>query len=142
VLERARSAGDPIDAFSNSWRAFNNLFFGNGNEPEREKIKRYLRDKVDEEAARRLLASHPEQINYLLSQPVVDMRDNGRDTASNIESFKRANTSRAKLEELFMVIYQVRCNLEHGQKSPNLERDLLLCGNSAPIVAAVVQHDA
>jgi hypothetical protein len=26
-----------------------------------------------------------------------------------------------------MVIYQIRCNLAHGQKSPNRERDVQLC---------------
>ena len=70
------------------------------------------------------------------------MRGKGRDTAPNMEAFNTAADSMRKLDELFMVIYQVRCNLEHGQKSPNRGRDVLLYQCAAPIVAEVIQHDA
>jgi hypothetical protein len=67
------------------------------------------------------------------------MRGNGKDTTPNIQAFNAAADSTTRLEELFMVIYQVRCNLEHGQKSPSRERDLLLCECAAPIVAGTIQ---
>ena len=60
-------------------------------------------------------------------------------TASNIKAFLKLNDSISKLQELFMVIYQVRCNLEHGQKSPRRDRDIQLCQSASPIVARIVE---
>ena len=69
------------------------------------------------------------------------MRGNGRDTSANIEQFGREERPLPKLQQLFEVIYQVRCNLEHGQKSPNNERDVDLCRCAAPVVADVVSFN-
>ena len=70
------------------------------------------------------------------------MRGNGRDTSANIQAFNAATDSLAKLQEVFMVIYQVRCNLEHGQKSPSRERDIQLCQAASPLVAHIVGRNA
>ena len=37
-----------------------------------------------------------------------------------------------------MVIYQVRCNFEHGQKAPQNDRDRTLCASAGPIVGDVI----
>ena len=79
-----------------------------------------------------------DDIVYLLSQPVIDMRGNGRDTQSDIDLFETSESRLRKLEAVFMVIYQVRCNLEHGQKSPSRERDNTLCIHSSSIVTKVL----
>jgi hypothetical protein len=140
--ERGARAEDPFDALSNFWRGFNNLFFTAGNGAERQKITAFLQGNVSEAGAVRLLSEYADCVDYLLSEPVIDMRGNGKDTAPNIAAFKAATTSLEKLEHVLMVVYQVRCNLEHGQKSPNRERDAELCRRSAPIIAALVEHDA
>lgn len=137
-IERGKNSDDPIDAFTNYWLAFNSLFFDEVNGDERAKIKAYLRKNSSEITAAKLLASHPTQIDYLLSQPVIDMRGNGKDTGSNVEAFNTAADSLTKLEELFMIIYQVRCNLMHGQKSPSRERDITLCQSALCILTDVV----
>ena len=131
---------DPIEKFTNFWRGFNYLFFRECGRDERRKIRSFLGRMLDETAAQKLLALHETQIDYLLSQPVVDMRGNGKDTRKNIDAFNSATSSMRKVEESFMVIYQVRCNLEHGQKSPSSARDVRLCECAAPIVAQVI-HD-
>jgi len=136
--ERGRNAPDPIEGFSNSWRAFNNLFFRVIAANERDKIMTFLRDRISQLKATELIGAHDPEVKYLLSQPVIDMRGNGRDTKSNIEAFHAATDSLVKLQQLFMVIYQVRCNLEHGQKSPTRERDVQLCRSALPILTAVV----
>lgn len=135
---RGQQAKAPIDALSDFWRAFNNLFAPVPGAAERDKIKKFLADKVVHEQAQKILDSHCTEIDYLLSQPVVDMRGNGRDTSANIQKFRNVPDPVAKLNELFMVIYQIRCNLEHGQKSPSRDRDVALCRCAAPIVADVV----
>jgi len=141
-LERGKQAADQIEAFSNFWRGFNNLFSAIGNGQERDKIRLFLSRRLSEAQAKEILESNAAGVAYLLSQPVVDMRGNGRDTTSYIEAFKATTDSLIKLQELFMVIYQVRCNLEHGEKSPRVERDVLLCESAAPLVAYVVDQNA
>jgi len=141
-LQRSREAGDPIDGFSNAWRAYNNLYYPVNGPHERAKILRYLEESVNEELAGGLLADHEARVNYLLGEPVIDMRGNGRDTAYHIEAFQVGNTYLDKLKELFMIIYQVRCNLEHGQKSPSRDRDVELCRSARPLVDRVVAENA
>jgi hypothetical protein len=139
-LERGASAADAFDAFSNYWRGFNNLFAGKGTE--RELISSFIRKRLDEKFAQDLLRTHPHEIDVLLSQPVVDMRGNGKDTAQSISDFSVGATAIEKLVALFGVIYQVRCNFEHGQKSPSRERDEALCKSACPFVEGVVRHAA
>lgn len=140
-FERGNQEADPVDAFSNFWRSFNNLFFSETSQ-ERDKIKAFLSQSISEAEAEKILQAHAHEIAYLLSQPVIDMRGNGRDTAANIQTFNATTDSRVRLQEVFMVIYQVRCNLEHGQKSPSAERDIQLCRSASPLVAHVVGHSA
>ena len=141
-LERGRRAADQIDAFTDFWRGFNNLFSAVANGQERDKIRIFLNGRLSETQAKEILESNAAGVTYLLSQPVIDMRGNGKDTTPNIEAFKAATDSLVKLQELFLVIYQVRCNLEHGQKSPNRERDVRLCESAAPLVAYVIDQNA
>lgn len=140
--ERGNQASDPIDAFSNFWRGFNNLYFQAGNSRERKKIWTFLQNSICEERASYILSAHAGCVNYLVSEPVIGMGGNGSDTAPNIAAFKAATSSLVKLKEVVMVIYQIRCNLEHGQKSPRRERDVQLCRCAAPIIAALIKHDA
>lgn len=141
-LQRSRKAEDPIDGFSNAWRAFNNLYYQVNGPHERAKILHYLEESVNEELAAELLAQHEGQVSYLVGEPVIDMRGNGRNTANHIQAFQVVDTSLGKLKELFMIIYQVRCNLEHGQKSPSRDRDVELCRSARPLVERVVEANA
>lgn len=141
-LQRSREAVDPIDGFSNVWRAFNNLYYPVNGSHERAKILRYLEESVDEELATGILTEYQSEVNYLLEEPVIDMRSNGRNTAHHIEAFQVRDTYLDKLKDLFMVIYQVRCNLEHGQKSPSRDRDVELCRSAHPLVERVVEANA
>jgi hypothetical protein len=70
------------------------------------------------------------------------MRGKGNDTSQFIVAFQAASDELERLINLFMVIYQVRCNLEHGQKSPSRDRDIQLCRASEPFVRAVLERCA
>ena len=141
-LDRGMESTDPIDMFTNSWRGFNNLFYESAGRKERDKIRNYLLANVSEDVSTSLLREYSEQIAYLLSQPVIDMRGNGRDTGKFIKKYKNSRTNQERMVALFFVIYQVRCNLEHGQKSPNEDRDIKLCSSSWPLIAEVVDKSA
>jgi len=137
--ERGKQAADPINALSDFWRGFNHLYFPLKGADERQKIRRLLIARVSEQKAQIVLAENAHGVGILLAQPVIDMRGNGRNTQPNIAAFKATGDPLGKLQEVFMVIYQIRCNLEHGQKSPNRERDVQLCMASSPIVANVLE---
>jgi len=137
-LIRGNRERDPINAFSNFWRGFNNLYFDVDLPYEREKIRTFITRIVTEMEAKRLLNHYSSEVAYLISQPVIDMRGTGKDTRQNIQAYNAENDSLIKVQEIFMIIYQVRCNLEHGQKSPSNERDIKLCENAAPLVAAII----
>ncbi|MGL5486860.1 MAG: hypothetical protein ACRDC6_11305 [Shewanella sp.] len=141
-LERGLERNDPIDLFTDAWRGFNNLFYIEPGHTERDKINSYLSTKVNEKVAQELIEGHKTEIEYLVSQPVIDMRGNGRNTAESINEFNISGSNLEKLQALFKIIYQVRCNLEHGQKSPTRERDIKLCSSSWSLVAEVVDKNS
>lgn len=141
-LERGLNSKDPIDLLTDSWRGFNNLFYKCDGGSEREKINNYWAQSISEKVSKELICNHKKEIAYLLSQPVIDMRDNGKDTVPFIEACAAAKNSVEKLKTIFLIIYQVRCNLEHGQKSPSRGRDIDLCAASWPMVAEVVDRNA
>ena len=138
-LESGDERFAPIDQLTDYWRAFNNLYSPVTGPSEPQRILNFLALHVPEETATTILQDREGEARYLLSVPVVDMRGNGRDTADCIEKFDDAGNSLEKLQQLFRVIYQVRCNLEHGQKSPTDDRDVRLCQAAGPIVADVVR---
>lgn len=137
-LGRALESTDPIEQLSNSWRGFNGLYSSSDKISELDKIKRYLDANLSDDVAAQLIENHEREIDYLISTPVIDMRGNGNSTAKNIDAFKTSIDSLERIKSIFCVIYQVRCNLEHGQKSPTSERDVELCVSSWPFVAEVI----
>lgn len=141
-LDRGLERNDPIDLLTDAWRAFNSLFYRESGGSERVKINNYLSANVSEDTAQQLIDGHQTEIVYLLSQPVIDMRGNGRDTVDAINEYNSSSGNLERLRALFKIIYQVRCNLEHGQKSPTRERDVELCSSSWPLVAEIVDRNA
>ena len=137
-LDRVLESADPIEQFSNAWRGFNGLFSSNDKVSELCKIHNYLVANVSEDTATEIIEAHEGEIDYLLSMPVVDMRGNGKNTSENINSYKKTSSNFQRVNSIICIIYQIRCNLEHGQKSPTRERDVELCRSSWPIVAEII----
>ena len=120
---------------------FNNLYGPNG-AAEIDRITGFLSARIPPAEAARRLHGGAKEIVDLRATPVKDVRGNGDDTANAIGAFHGTADPLEQLRQLFRVIYQVRCNLLHGQKSPTADRDQQLCACSAPIIAAVVAHTA
>lgn len=137
-LDRGRTTPDPIDAFSNYYKGLNNLFSSITSGPERDKIQNLIQNKISEKNATEILNTHSKNVDILISIPVIDMRGNGKDTSEYITSYNSEKDDIAKLKNIFMIIYQIRCNLEHGQKSPSRERDISLCQNALPFLNSVI----
>jgi hypothetical protein len=141
-LDRGLNQKDPIDCLNNCWIGFNNLYSSGASGTEVHLIKSFIDTHVDLETARDLLDNHKKEITYFMSRPVLDMRGNGRSSQKDLNTFKSSTCAIIKLKSILMVIYQVRCNLMHGQKSPSRKRDVILCKHSWPFVAELVDKYA
>ncbi len=101
--ERGTRADDPIQAFSNFWRAFNNLYFCNSDRQERQKIQIFLHQDIGEDNAPEILFSYSGSIEFLLSEPVIDMRDNGKKTPR--ETSRNSQEHRIRLPSLGRLLW-------------------------------------
>ena len=136
-LDRGDNAQDAFGAFDDYWKGFNNCYAGKG--PERQLIKNFLEHRIKEEDAKDLISQNSTGINYLLSEPAIDMRGNGNDTSQYMDEYNNSESNSGKLVAIFMIIYQIRCNLVHGQKSPSRDRDLHLCESSCGLIRGVIE---
>ncbi len=136
-LNRGNAQEDPIYVFQDFWIGFNNLYNNSSSSKESEKIKTWIEDNVSEGESQQILQDYVLDVDYLLLEPVINMA-NGKEITSNRTSFESAVDSKMKLKELFMIIYKVRCNLLHGQKTPSRERDVKLCQSASPFVKCML----
>lgn len=139
-LRRAKTRNDPADRFGNLWRGFNNLYAPYSGSNERDRIAQLLRTTVSEVDAATILDPNSKSVEYLVSTPVRDMRGNGRDTSPYIARYAKAGGALDRLVALSGIIYQVRCNLEHGQKSPSRKRDIELCHHSSEVLQSIMDR--
>ena len=136
--KRGDVATDDFEALSNYWRSFNGLYFATLGSDERSKIKLYISNNISELKAEEILTKCEVAVSHLIAKPVVDMRGTGRSTAENVADFSTAENNLRKLVQLVIIIYQIRCNFEHGQKSPKNIRDVELCGFAAEIISEII----
>lgn len=135
-LALGHDATTPYDAFSNYWWAFSSLL-PSSMESERRRISGFVSDCVSEDTAGAMLKDAAEQVSFLMRIPVRDMRDQRRNTSNEMQRYQSASTDLEKLDAVMMVVYMVRCNLQHGHKVPDSERDQKLCVAAGTMVVAV-----
>ncbi|MGF1788902.1 hypothetical protein L4D00_24250 [Photobacterium swingsii] len=141
-LDRGLSHDDPMDCFTNCWIGFNNLYSNYPADSERSSIKNFVDANVTESVAEELINLHNEEISYFISQAVINMSNTEQNTQRDINSYNISESFIAKLKSILMMTYQVRCNVIHGSKSPNRERDVELCRYSWPFIAELVDRYA
>lgn len=129
---------NPMDSFDDFYKALNSLYNYMEGEHERKKIKNLIQTKISQVYAKEILEKYNKDIDYLLSEPVIDMKAIENNTNRNIIIYRKAKNNIQKLQEIFMIIYQIRCNLDHGNKSPSRERDCILCQHSLPFLESIV----
>lgn len=128
---------DFISKFMMHWIAFNWLYSTCGNKSERQNIKDYCK-RAD--TKRKLALYDPfetDEIEVFKQGPVLRMGgpESGDDPEDLWESICHGrNNSTQRATDLLLTIYQVRCNLFHGSKSPDDSRDLALVEASAEIM--------
>ncbi len=124
------SGNDKIIKFMMHWIAFNWLYREHVKEYEYQCIIAYCKEHFDELSTYDPFST-PE-IQVFLEEPVRDMKFKN-DREDRWESLKHG-TRKQKLISLFLSMYQVRCNLFHGDKSLRIERDVRLIESSSVIL--------
>jgi hypothetical protein len=105
-------------------------------------VRRYVTDR----AARRLLRGSRSAIERLLAIPPGNMLLDRTDPQFRVASKRCAGIYRSTTEiarnriaAIAGVLYQVRCNLVHGSKDPDSERDRMLVRESITILRVLTE---
>jgi hypothetical protein len=67
--------------------------------------------------------------------------DDRKDTTEDTEILKNKNNNKsARLVALILIIYQVRCNLFHGNKLFSSESDQIVVRTAANVLQQILSH--
>lgn len=143
---RIRTAA-PADwsEFSNLWMAFNAIYGGEPDHRERSRVMAAIRRHMSARRALAVLRQVTRSVDKLLEVPPGNMMRERGDPSFRAASQRYAamyrnkkETSVSRLAAVSAVLYQVRCNLIHGSKDPDVERDRMLVTESLAILKVLV----
>lgn len=146
LSHRIRTAS-PKDwnVFSGLWMAFNSIYGGEPDRRERTRVMSCIRRNFSERAALRVLRSVTKSIDWVLEIPPGNLLLNRWDPSFRAASQRLAALYRNKSESAVGrlaavggVLYQIRCNLIHGGKDPNSDRDRMLVRESVAVLNVLV----
>lgn len=120
---------DFFSRFIMHWIAFNWLYAECNEDRERDGIRAFCRNNA--EKLRKYDAFSTEAIKVFLEEPVKDSRSGLQ--PYHEKQFQQIKTKQS-ITDLFLSMYQVRCNLFHGSKSIYCERDVALVRASAELL--------
>ena len=127
--------------FGSLWMAFNAIYGGEPDRKERSRVMSCIRRHVSEGTAHRVLRRCRVAVDRILEIPPGDMLLDQFDPNFRAASRRcaamyrnRGETSRGRLAAVAGVLYQVRCNLLHGSKDPQVDRDCMLVRESVAVL--------
>ncbi len=127
------------------WMGFNAIYGGEPDDAERDRVMATVSRFVDAGNARQLLRACEASIARIVEVPPGDMRRDKHDPEFRAASrrcialYKAAGRSPVdRLAAIAGVLYQVRCNLTHGAKDPESERDRMLVMESVTVLRQLV----
>lgn len=131
--------------FTQLWMAFNAMYGGEPDQRERARVMRCVRGAFSERAALRVLRAVSRPVDRILEVPpgnlLLDRWDpNFRAASQRCAALYRnkSETSVGRLAAVGGVLYQIRCNLMHGGKDPQVARDQMLVRESLAVLGALV----
>ena len=138
-----KTGDDSIAKFMMHWIAFNWIYCNNQSGSERKQIERICETRYDDLRLYNPF-NNPESVDVFIKAPVLDIRGNNRKhenprCPSQMDPWQLHETvcrgqGLERVQCLLLTIYQVRCNLFHGSKRPDVERDQELVRSSAVIM--------
>jgi hypothetical protein len=131
--------------FASHWTAFNAIYGGEPDARERARVMACIRRHFRERTALRTLRAVTKSIDKILVLPPGNMRletwnSNFRAASQRCAALYRNRDESAvgRLAAVGGVLYQVRCNLTHGSKDPDIPRDRMLVSESLAVLRALV----
>lgn len=134
---------DFISRFMMRWVAFNWMYCQCGNKSERQNIKSFCWKRENQEKLELYDPFETDAIEIFKKQAVWSKGgqasdDDPEELWKSIRDGRGNSTKRAI--DLLLIIYQVRCNLFHGSKSPDDDRDMALVEASAEIMGEYLKR--
>lgn len=127
--------------FSNLWMAFNSIYRGEHGRSERARVMACIRRILRDDDAGIVLESVYASIDRILEVPPGDLILNKYDPNFRKASVRYASvynneseTPVRRLEAVVAILYQIRCNLIHGSKDPQVDRDRMLVRESVNVL--------
>ncbi len=131
--------------FTNLWMAFNAIYGGEPDKRERSRAMASIRRSFSERGALRVLRAVTKSIDRILEVPPGNLLLNKYDPRFRAASQRcaalyrnRRESAAGRLAAAAGVLYQVRCNLIHGGKDPDSERDRMLVQESLAVLRVLV----
>lgn len=131
--------------FSQLWIAFNAIYGGELDARERSRVMSCIRRNFSQGAALRVLRTVRASVDRVLEVPPGSMLlkrndPNFRAATQRCSALYRNREEKAngRLAAVGGVIYQVRCNLIHGNKDPDDARDRMLVSESLTVLRSLV----
>lgn len=131
--------------FSNLWMAFNAIYGGEPDARERSRVMMSIRRNLADRQALRVLRAITKSVNRILEVPPANLLLNRVDPNFRAASQRCGAIYRNKdespvgrLAAVGGVLYQIRCNLIHGSKDPDNDRDRMLVKESVEVLRVLV----
>jgi hypothetical protein len=125
--------------------AFNAIYGGEPDGRERSGVMACIRRQFSERAALRVLRSVTRSTDRILAVPPGNLLLNTYDPKFRAASQRcaaicrnRTESAVSRLAAVGGVLYQIRCNLIHGGKDPDVERDRMLVRESVAMLNVLV----
>lgn len=132
-------------AFVYHWIAFNAIYGGEPDHNERARVMSAIRRYLSETQALHILRQVRASADLVSQVPPGDMRRDRQDPKFRAASSRYIALYRdakerpqVRLSALAGVLYQVRCNLVHGSKDPDVERDRMLVRESLRVLQVLL----
>lgn len=147
ALDIINNLGGVVSEFRDNWLAVQaySAVYENGGD-QRQTIVNAIDDSLSIDTCQTLLSSFNDDIQYLYNNPVGNLRfakddvsffrNGSRDIEIVINS---GYSSKLRLANLICVIYQVRCNLDHGHKELTTDRSKKLFEICNRIILNVIE---
>ena len=147
ALDIINNLGGVVSEFRDNWlavQAYSTAYENGGDQ--RRTIIDAIESSLSEETCQDALADFACDIEYLHNSPVGDLRfeDSNerffRNGSRDIQAVLNTdNSSQTRLANLVCVVYQIRCNLDHGHKELTTGRSQKLFDIGNRVISAVIE---
>ena len=147
ALDIINNLGGVVSEFRDNWlavQAYSTAYENGGDQ--RKTIIDAIESSLSEESCRLILTEFENDIQYLHDSPVGNLRLKDTDEkfyhngSRDIQAVLNTdNSSQIRLASLVCVVYQIRCNLDHGHKELTVVRSQKLFDVGNRVILAVIQ---